>query len=88
VASDLGVADRVEFVGWVPHRDVPTELAKLDIYAALSRMESFGVAFVEAGAAARRVVVSDAGGLPEVTVDGLTGFVVPKTIRLPPLTPW
>lgn len=80
LASELGVAGRVEFVGWVPHRDVPTELAKLDIYAALSRMESesFGVAILEAGAAARPVVVSDAGGLPEVTVDGQTGFVVPK----------
>lgn len=76
----LGVADRVEFTGRVPHTHVAKELAGLDIYVALSRLdsESFGVAIIEAGAAGRPVVVSDAGGLPEVTVHGVTGLVVPR----------
>ena len=80
LAMRLGIADKVTFVGRVPHNLVPQELAKLDIYVALSRMdsESFGVAIIEAGAAGRPVVVSDAGGLPEVTLDGVTGFVVPR----------
>ncbi|MBP0048088.1 glycosyltransferase [Marinobacterium sp. AK62] len=80
LAHRLGVAESVNFVGHVPHARVPQELAKLDIYVALSRLdsESFGVAIIEAGAAGRPVVVSDAGGLPEVTVDGKTGFVVPR----------
>lgn len=80
LAQRLGIADKVNFVGRVPHTQVPQELAKLDIYVALSRLdsESFGVAIIEAGAAGRPVVVSDAGGLPEVTVDGVTGFVVPR----------
>jgi L-malate glycosyltransferase len=80
LAQRLGVAESVEFIGRVPHTEVPKELAKLDIYVALSRLdsESFGVAIIEAGAAGRPVVVSDAGGLPEVTVEGETGFVVPR----------
>ncbi|MGU5725787.1 glycosyltransferase [Aeromonas caviae] len=80
LAQRLGVADSVSFVGQVPHAAVPQELAKLDIYVALSRLdsESFGVAVIEAGAAGRPVVVSDAGGLPEVTIDGETGLVVPR----------
>lgn len=80
LAVQLGIADKVNFVGRVPHTQVPQELAKLDIYVALSRWdsESFGVAIIEAGAAGRPVVVSDVGGLPEVTVDGVTGFVVPR----------
>src|SRR5699024_5899675 len=80
LAEKLGVANKVEFVGRVPHQEVPNELAKLDIYVALSRLdsESFGVAIIEAGAARRPVVVSDAGGLPEVTLDGITGLVVPR----------
>lgn len=78
LAVRLGIADKVSFVGRVPHTQVPQELAKLDIYVALSRQESFGVAIIEAGAAGRPVVVSDAGGLPEVTMDGVTGFVVPR----------
>lgn len=77
LARRLGVGDSVTFVGRVPHSKVPQELTKLDIYVALSRRESFGVAIVEASAAGRPVVVSDAGGLPEVVVEGETGFIVP-----------
>lgn len=78
LTTNLGLESKVDFVGRVPHQEVPNELAKLDIYIALSRRESFGVAIIEAGAAGRPVVVSDAGGLPEVTLDGITGLVVPK----------
>jgi glycosyltransferase involved in cell wall biosynthesis len=74
----LSVADAVVFTGRVPHHQVVRELAKLDIYVALSRLESFGVATIEASAARCPVVVSDAGGLPEVTIHGQTGFVVPR----------
>lgn len=78
LAAERGLADKVNFVGRVPHQEVPNELAKLDVYVALSRIESFGVAIIEAGAARRPVVVSDAGGLPEVTIEGTTGLVVPR----------
>jgi len=80
LAQHCGVADVTTFVGRVPHERVPEEMCALDIYAALSRLdsESFGVAVIEASAAGRPVVVSDAGGLPEVTLDGKTGFVVPR----------
>lgn len=76
-AQRLGLQDKVEFVGRVPHHMVPVELAKLDVYVALSRAESFGVAVIEAGAAGCPVVVSDVGGLPEVTLHNKTGLVVP-----------
>ncbi|WP_156820967.1 glycosyltransferase [Thioalkalivibrio sp. ALgr1] len=80
LARKCGVAGVTKFVGRVAHEKVPEELDRLDIYVALSRLdsESFGVAIIEAGAAGRPVVVSDAGGLPEVTLDGETGFVVPR----------
>src|SRR5690554_5007055 len=80
LVSRLGIEDAVSFLGRVPHAQVPNELAKMDVYVALSRLdsESFGVAILEAGAAGRPVIVSDAGGLPEVTVDGVTGMVVPR----------
>ena len=80
LAITLGIQNKVIFVGRVPHADVPNELAKLDIYVALSRLdsESFGVAIIEAGAAGRPVLVSDAGGLPEVTLQDKTGLIVPR----------
>jgi len=77
LAETLGVEGDVKFIGHVPHAVVPKELAKLDIYVALSRAESFGVAVIEAGAAGLPVVVSDVGGLPEVVINGKTGFIVP-----------
>jgi glycosyltransferase involved in cell wall biosynthesis len=76
LAEALGVADRTTFVGPVPHGEVPTYLRSLDVYVALSRRESFGVAVLEASAVGVPVVVADVGGLPEVVLDGTTGFVV------------
>jgi len=78
LAQELAISKRVTFVGRVDSLDVPKELEKLDIYVALSRQESFGVAIIEAGAAGRPVVVSDVGGLPEVVINEKTGLVVPN----------
>lgn len=78
LSRELAIAQYTEFAGPVAHADVPAWLHRLDIYAAPSRLdsESFGVAVIEASACALPVVVSDAGGLPEVVIDGRTGVVV------------
>ena len=78
LARTVGVADVTSFVGAVPHDRVPSELNELDIYVAVSRLdsESFGVAVLEASACELPVVVSDAGGLPEVVENGKTGLVI------------
>ncbi|MDJ0712145.1 MAG: glycosyltransferase [Woeseiaceae bacterium] len=78
LAERLEMRDRITFVGQVPHANVPKEIEQIDIFVALSRQESFGVAVLEAGAAGRPVVVSDAGGLAEVVRHGITGIVVPR----------
>lgn len=80
LARELGVAAHTEFAGAVPHAEVPGWLNRFDVYVAPSRLdsESFGVAVIEAGACALPVVVSDAGGLPEVVRHGATGLVVPR----------
>ncbi|HEO1767215.1 TPA: glycosyltransferase [Acinetobacter baumannii] len=76
LACDLGIKDLITFVGRVEHQDVPEELGKLDVYVALSRQESFGVAVLEAQAMRLPVVVSNVGGLPEVVQSGKTGYIV------------
>jgi L-malate glycosyltransferase len=78
LAHTLGIAHLTEFVGPITHSEVPNYLNKLDIYIALSRLESFGVAVLEASACSLPVVVANVGGLPEVVKDGLTGQIVPK----------
>ena len=42
-----------------------------------SRMESFGVAVLEAGACARPVIASDIGGVPDLLVNNVTGILIP-----------
>lgn len=80
LATSLGIVAQVRFVGAVPHSEVPQWLNRLDVYVAVSRLdsESFGVAVIEASACGLPVVVSDAGGLPEVVAAGETGLVVPR----------
>lgn len=76
--QELNLSDVTTFTGNVPHDEVPTYLSALDVYVAPSRSESFGVSILEASACECPVVVSDAGGLPEVVKDGQTGIIVPR----------
>lgn len=80
LAKKLEIEQVTNFVGAVPHEQVPHYLNQMDIYVAASRLdsESFGVAVLEASACGLPVVVSDAGGLPEVVQDGVTGYIAPK----------
>lgn len=77
LVKELNLEDKVKFLGRIQHALVPHKLQSFDIFVALSRVESFGVAVVEAHAACRPVVVSDVGGLPEVVTNKVNGFVVP-----------
>ncbi len=80
LTAKLGVSDVTRFVGAIPYADVPEYLNNIDVYAALSRLdsESFGVAIIEASACGLPVVVSDADGPSEVVVHGKTGIIVPR----------
>ncbi|TDY52006.1 glycosyltransferase involved in cell wall biosynthesis [Aminivibrio pyruvatiphilus] len=76
LSEKLHISKNCTWIGKIPNHEVPKYLNQIDIYVALSRSESFGVAILEASACGLPVVVSDAGGLPEVVVNGVTGFVV------------
>jgi glycosyltransferase involved in cell wall biosynthesis len=77
LARDLDVAPRVIFLGAVPH-DVSRALAACSVLVVLpAYWEAFGIAALEAMMAEKPVVASNTGGLPEIVVDGQTGFLVP-----------
>ena len=67
----------VNFIGLIPNSEVPHLLSTFDIFVALSRQESFGVALLEAGACGIPVVASEAEGFKEVIKNDITGLIVP-----------
>ena len=62
----LGIEDQVTFHGFVKGDNLIQAFQSLDVFVALSRRESFGVAALEAQACGVPVLVSKVGGLPEV----------------------
>ncbi len=74
-AAELGVLDRVTFVGVVDR--VAPLLEAADLFLLPSATESFGLAALEAMASGVPVVASDVGGLPEVVEHGATGYLAP-----------
>jgi D-inositol-3-phosphate glycosyltransferase len=76
-ASELGVSDRVQLVGSVPHAELPTYYGAADVCVVTSYYESYGMVALEAQACGKPVVASDTGGLPAAVRRGLTGLLVP-----------
>jgi len=81
LSARLGVAERVRFLGEVPHEQVPAVLQGFDVFAMPSTYEGFGVAALEAEAMEVPVVASNVHGIPDVVVDGETGLLVPPRDR-------
>lgn len=80
LTRELKIDNVTTFTGRVPNDKVPEYINKMDVFGVPSTedSESFGVAAVESMACGVPVVVSNVGGLPEVVLEGKTGYVVPK----------
>jgi phosphatidylinositol alpha-1,6-mannosyltransferase len=85
LAKELGVQDRIGFVGAMRDDELPEAYATSTIYLGASRVESdidaegFGISFVEAAASGIPSVAGDSGGVRSAVRDGETGIVVPAT---------
>ena len=78
LAQELGIGDAVTFLGWVPNTDLPPYYRAAAVSVIPSLEEGFGIPAAEAMGCETAVVASDAGGLPEVVENGVTGLVVPR----------
>jgi teichuronic acid biosynthesis glycosyltransferase TuaC len=76
-AAELGVADRVRFMGRVNRDVIPKFFAAADVFVLASIMEAAGNVLFESMSCARPIVCTDSGGPGEYVVDGETGYVVP-----------
>src|SRR5690554_7784191 len=77
-AYQLGLKNRVQFLGKLPHAEVKQELEEASIYIQYSIQEGFCNAVLEAQAMGKLCIVSNAEGLTENVLHGKTGWVVPK----------
>ncbi|WP_232506026.1 glycosyltransferase [Microlunatus flavus] len=77
LAADLGVADRVHFVGQVGHFLMPALLCTADVVVCSPWYEPFGLVPLEAMACGVPVVASAVGGMLDSVADGETGLLVP-----------
>lgn len=75
-ASELGIADRVAFPGWISPPRAHEVVAGAHLVLVPSRLEGFGIVALEASLMARPVVASGIGGLTEAVADGVSGVLV------------
>jgi N-acetyl-alpha-D-glucosaminyl L-malate synthase BshA len=73
LCRDLKVCDHVRFLG--KQEAVEEILSVSDLFLMPSESESFGLAALEAMACKVPVISSNAGGLPELNIEGETGFL-------------
>jgi len=82
LAAELGVSNRVTFVGEVADRQLEEEYEKADLFVLATRgdgeerVEGFGLVFVEALAHGVPVIGGRVGGVPEAVRHGVDGLLV------------
>lgn len=69
----LGITDKVVFFG--NSHEIDKILCFSDLFLLPSETESFGLAALEAMASGVPVISSNTGGIPEVNIDGVSGFL-------------
>jgi glycosyltransferase involved in cell wall biosynthesis len=72
-ATSLGLDDYITFAGF--RRDIPEVLPEFDFFLFTSNNEPTGGVLLEAYACKVPIVAANAGGIPEVVVDGETGLL-------------
>ena len=73
LCRDLGICEHVRFLG---KQDAVEEILSVsDLFIMPSESESFGLAALEAMACKVPAITSNAGGLPELNIDNVTGFM-------------
>ena len=70
----LNLVERVQFLGFVSHKEMPSYLHISDIFVRPALSEGFGLSFVEAMAAGIPVIATPVGGILDFLRDGETGL--------------
>lgn len=74
--DELGLGDRVCYLGARPHQQLPDLYRAADALLVCSHSESFGLAALEAHACGTPIVGTRVGGLPTFVHEGRSGFLL------------
>ena len=77
MAGELGVSDRLHFMGARPHGEMPGLLSSGDLAVFPSLMEATSVAALECMSCELPVAATNVGGLPEIVSDAVGGLFEP-----------
>ena len=77
LAAQLGISERVSFLGAVDHERLPLFYSAADVCVVPSFYESFGLVALESMACGTPVVASRVGGLAVTVRDSETGYLIP-----------
>ncbi len=76
LARSLGISDKVEITGWVDGQDKIELFRKASIFCLPSYSEGLPMALLEAMSFGLAAVSTPVGGIPDVIIQGKTGFIV------------
>nr|MDO8044218.1 glycosyltransferase family 4 protein [Candidatus Baldrarchaeota archaeon] len=78
LTEKLGIARHVVFTGWISNYHIPYVLSNIaDICVSTSLVEQLPSYIMECMAAGKPVVASRVGGVPEIVINGVNGYLVP-----------
>jgi glycosyltransferase involved in cell wall biosynthesis len=76
MAKKLGVGEQLQIIGKVPHHEVPTWLAKSDIFLNTTSIDNTPISVIEAMACGLCVVSTKVGGIPYLLTDEVDALLV------------
>ena len=82
-ARKCGLAERVHFLGNVPHARIPSYIRAADVFVLNSRYEGLSHTLLEVLSLGTPIVASNVCGNPEVVEDGVNGAVCRRAIQEP-----
>lgn len=73
----LNIADKVDFIGLIPHKDIVKILPAADVFVLTPIYEGLGIVYIESLACEVPVITTKVGGIPDIIQDRVNGLFVP-----------
>jgi len=74
--QDAGLTKHIDFSGWIPHDELPKFLNQLRLLVLPSHTEGLPNIMLEAMACGTPVLATPVGTIPDIIIDGKTGFIM------------